>query len=80
VDEPRRETSVTVFIFGTVREEEEEATNIKLSIWTAKRQNCFLIDNNFVRETVTRAAYLKNGVFWDVTPCGSCKNQHFGGT
>jgi hypothetical protein len=18
--------------------------------------------------------------FWDVTPCGSCKNQHFGGT
>jgi hypothetical protein len=23
---------------------------------------------------------LKNGVFWDVTPCGSCKNRHFGGT
>jgi hypothetical protein len=21
---------------------------------------------------------LKNGVFWDVTPCGSCKNRHFG--
>jgi hypothetical protein len=21
----------------------------------------------------------KNGVFWDVTPCGSCKNRHFGG-
>jgi hypothetical protein len=19
-------------------------------------------------------------VFWNVTPCGSCKNQHFGGT
>jgi hypothetical protein len=22
----------------------------------------------------------KNGIFWDVTPCGSCKNQRFGGT
>jgi hypothetical protein len=22
----------------------------------------------------------KNGVFWDVTPCGSCKNQRFGET
>jgi hypothetical protein len=23
---------------------------------------------------------LKNGVFWVVTPCGSCKNQRFEGT
>jgi hypothetical protein len=23
---------------------------------------------------------LKIGVFWDVTPCGSCKNARFGGT
>jgi hypothetical protein len=23
---------------------------------------------------------MKNGVFWDVMPCGSCKNRHFGGT
>jgi hypothetical protein len=22
----------------------------------------------------------KNGVFWDVTQCGSCKNRRFGGT
>jgi hypothetical protein len=22
----------------------------------------------------------KNAVSWDVTPCGSCKNRHFGGT
>jgi hypothetical protein len=21
---------------------------------------------------------LKTGVFWDVTPCGSCKNRRFG--
>jgi hypothetical protein len=24
--------------------------------------------------------HLKNGVFWVVTPCGSCKNRRFGGT
>jgi hypothetical protein len=24
-------------------------------------------------------SYLKNGIFWDVTPCGSCKNRRFGG-
>jgi hypothetical protein len=23
---------------------------------------------------------IKNGVFWDVMPCGSCKNRRFGGT
>jgi hypothetical protein len=23
---------------------------------------------------------LKNAVFWDVTPCSSCKNRRFGGT
>jgi hypothetical protein len=23
---------------------------------------------------------MKNDVFWDVSPCGSCKNRRFGGT
>jgi hypothetical protein len=23
---------------------------------------------------------LRNGVFWDVTPCGSCENRRLGGT
>jgi hypothetical protein len=27
-----------------------------------------------------RMTVLKNGVFWDITPCGSCKNRRFGGT
>jgi hypothetical protein len=26
------------------------------------------------------AVTMKNGVFWVVTPCGSCKNRRFGGT
>jgi hypothetical protein len=23
------------------------------------------------------AVTMKNAVFWDVTPCGCCKNRHF---
>jgi hypothetical protein len=29
---------------------------------------------------VFMAVTMKNGVFWDVTPCGSCKNRRFGRT
>jgi hypothetical protein len=29
---------------------------------------------------VFTAVTMKNGVFWDVTPCGSCKYRRFGGT
>jgi hypothetical protein len=27
-----------------------------------------------------RRFYLKNGVFWDITLCGSCKSRRFGET
>jgi uncharacterized protein with PIN domain len=33
---------------------------------------------NNVRFEVFTAVTKKNGVFWDVTPCGSCKNRRFG--
>jgi hypothetical protein len=33
-----------------------------------------------VRVEVFTAVTMKNGVFWVVTPCGSCKNRRFGGT
>jgi hypothetical protein len=29
---------------------------------------------------VFTAVTMKNGIFWDVTPCGSCRNRRFGGT
>jgi hypothetical protein len=32
-----------------------------------------------VRFEVFTAVTMKNGVFWVVTPCGSCKNRRFGG-
>jgi hypothetical protein len=38
------------------------------------------IQFNIVRFEVFTAVTTKNGVFWDVTPCGSCKNRRFGGT
>jgi hypothetical protein len=33
-----------------------------------------------VRFEVFTAVTVKNGVFLDVTSCGSCKNRRFGGT
>jgi hypothetical protein len=30
-------------------------------------------------EFFTAAVTMKNAVFWDVTPCGSCKNRRFFG-
>jgi hypothetical protein len=37
-------------------------------------------NNVYVRFEVFMAVTMKNGVFWDVMPCGSCKNRRFGGT
>jgi hypothetical protein len=34
----------------------------------------------YVRSEVFTVATMKNGVFWDVTTCGSSKNWRFGGT
>jgi hypothetical protein len=31
-------------------------------------------------EEIKSGINLKNGVFWNVMPCGSCKNRRFGGT
>jgi hypothetical protein len=35
---------------------------------------------NYVRFEVFTAVIMNNGVFWDVTPYGYCKNRRFGGT
>jgi hypothetical protein len=36
--------------------------------------------NIVVRVEVFMEMTMKNAVFWDIVPCGSCKNQRFGGT
>jgi hypothetical protein len=41
--------------------------------------NMFCVDNKiYIRSEVFMVVTMKN-VFWDVMPCGSCKNQCFGG-
>jgi predicted lipoprotein len=37
-------------------------------------------ENLVYKIEVLKAVTMKNYVFWDVTPCGSCKNRRFGGT
>jgi hypothetical protein len=32
-----------------------------------------------LRFEVLTLVTMKNAVFWDVTPCDSCKNRRFGG-
>jgi hypothetical protein len=34
----------------------------------------------YLRFEVFTVVTMKNGAFWDVAPCGSCKNRRFGGT
>jgi hypothetical protein len=34
--------------------------------------------SQYVRFEVFTAVTMKNDVFWDVTPCVSCKNRRFG--
>jgi hypothetical protein len=35
---------------------------------------------SYERFEIFTAVTMKNNVFWDVTPYGSCKNRRFGGT
>jgi hypothetical protein len=40
--------------------------------------DCILHYIDHVRFEVSTAMTMKNGVFWDVTPRGSCSNRRFG--
>jgi hypothetical protein len=39
----------------------------------------FLRDATSARFEVFTAVAMKDVVFWDVAPCGPCKNRRFGG-
>jgi hypothetical protein len=54
----------------------------KLLNWiTEAKMRLNIVEINLdLRFEVFTAVTMKNGVFWDVTPCGSCKNRRFGGT
>jgi TolB-like protein len=42
-----------------------------------KSQLSLLNSLKVIRFEVFTAVNMKNAVFWDVTPCDSCKNRHF---
>jgi hypothetical protein len=44
------------------------------------RAATYLADIRSQNSLKIRFKHLKNGGFWNVTPCGSCKNRRFGGT
>jgi hypothetical protein len=46
-----------------------------IGLWNVQHKRMSL-----ARFEVFTAVTMKNGVFWDVTSCGSCKNRRFGGT
>jgi hypothetical protein len=65
---------------GTLHSHRRETSNLKRN---------FLLEGGELENTVTRAEEitnipktitLLNGVFWVITPCGSCENRRFGGT
>jgi hypothetical protein len=50
------------------------AAIISIPLWLPETNNI-----NVIFEVFT-AVTMKNTVFWDEPPCGSCKNRCFGGT
>jgi hypothetical protein len=47
---------------------------------TYRHNTPMLMKAKYERFEVFTAMPMKNDVFWDVTPYGSCKNRSFGGT
>jgi hypothetical protein len=59
----------------------EECRLLAVSILYFRHRSSILYQKNYsLRFEVFRAVTMKNIVFWDVTPCGSCMNQCFWGT
>jgi hypothetical protein len=59
---------------------EEESITVAMQIAMARVPVLFKKVVRICELGDTRKYLLKNGFFWDVTPCGSCKNRRFGGT
>jgi hypothetical protein len=56
--------------------------NIKSQIVLRRRHVTYPLHSpeRYLRFEIFSEVTMKNTVFWDVTPCGSCKDQRFGGT
>jgi hypothetical protein len=65
-------SETSVLIRATRRNIPEDAI-----LHSHRREN---LKSYIIRVEVFTAVTMTNGVFWDVMPCGSCKNRRFGGT
>jgi hypothetical protein len=46
-------------------------------LWPGRQKVCLHTEVQGILQHAGWKNRLKNGVFWDVTPCGSCKNRRF---
>jgi hypothetical protein len=55
---------------------------LKFDVWHFRIYDKMIIFSILARNKINfkTCTKLKNGVFWVVTPCGSCKNRRFRGT
>jgi hypothetical protein len=65
------------------RDDDDEMMIIEINL--LKTRTCvkffillFFITRNAVIRFLNHCTTMKNGVFWDFTPCGSCKSGRFG--
>jgi hypothetical protein len=71
----------TVKLIKLVRVEVFTAVTMKNVVsWNMKPQFVLHRRHCVSATELSRLMLEKNGVFWVVTPCGSCKNRRFGGT
>jgi hypothetical protein len=52
----------------------------QISLQSVQDWYTVLCTGYLVRFEVFTAVTMKNGVFWDITSCGSCNNRRFAGT
>jgi hypothetical protein len=69
--------TIAMFLFLTIQN--VTLTNIIHSLKLSQWRSIYNL-HKIVRFEVFTAVTMKSGVFWDVTPCGSCKNRRFGST
>jgi hypothetical protein len=60
--------------------QERSGENMRLGRHKATTTETTTKTTKLGRFEVFTAVIMNNGVFWVVTPCGSCKNRRFGGT
>jgi hypothetical protein len=67
---------ITLTNQNLIQKEIKRRPNSSIACYHSSRTRCLLI----CCQKRKHCMYKKNGVFWDVTLSGSCKNRRFGGT